>query len=380
VAEYLKKAPARASAGLEAVRDTVTRIIDDVRERGLDAVREYSARFDHWEPPSFIVAEKEIAAAKASIAPNVLASLDFAHEQIKGFAQRQRDSLRVFEVETRPGVILGQKHIPVANVGAYVPGGKYPMLMSAQMSILTAKVAGVQRVVGCAPPYQGNGIYPEMLWSMALAGADEIWCVGGVQALALMAYGAEGYAPVEFIAGPGNMYVAEAKRQLFGTVGIDLLAGDSQALPGQDAPQRKANICACQRDRHTAPELQPGSRGLAHGYVMGSQRGAGRQEGIEVGQMSSHLLKRMVPAALVSAVVVVLTLGVSIAQAAVTSGRDAGIGLPAASHSADEREQHRTLQGEMDQEPGMLLDEAAEANVSGLCEPLTFLDALKVTP
>ena len=135
-----------------------------------------------------------------------------------------------FEVETLPGVFLGQKQIPVASAGAYVPGGKYPMLMSAQMSVLTAKVAGVERVVACAPPYEGRGMFPEMLWSIALAGADEIWCVGGVQALALMACGAEGYEPVDFISGPGNMYVAEAKRQLFGEVGIDLLAGPTEIL------------------------------------------------------------------------------------------------------------------------------------------------------
>ena len=228
--EYLKKAPTKVAADLARVRDTVSRIISDVRARGLDAVREYSRKFDGWDPPSFKVAAEEIERAKAAIAPDVLASLDFAHAQIREFAQLQRDSMGDFEVETLPGVFLGQKQIPVASAGAYVPGGKYPMLMSAQMSVLTAKVAGVERVVACAPPYEGKGMFPEMLWSMALAGADEIWCVGGVQALALMACGAEGYEPVDFIAGPGNMYVAEAKRQLFGDVGIDLLAGPTEIL------------------------------------------------------------------------------------------------------------------------------------------------------
>jgi sulfopropanediol 3-dehydrogenase len=228
--EYVKKAPPKAAADLARVHDTVAGIIADVRARGLDAVRQYSRTFDGWDPPSFKVAPEEIERAKAAIAPNVLSSLDFAHAQIKAFAQSQRASLTDFEVETLPGVFLGQKQIPVANVGAYVPGGKYPMLMSAQMSVLTAKVAGVERVVACAPPYQAGGIFPEMLWSMALAGADEIWCLGGVQALALMACGAEGYEPVDFIAGPGNMYVAEAKRQLFGEVGIDLLAGPTEIL------------------------------------------------------------------------------------------------------------------------------------------------------
>ena len=228
--DYLKKAPSKPSADAAQVRDIVARIIDDVRTRGLDAVREYSRTLDGWDPPSFKVAAEEIERAKSVVAPDVLASLEFAHSQIKEFARLQRGSMGDFEVETLPGVFLGQKQIPVANAGAYVPGGKYPMLMSAQMTILTAKVAGVDRVVACAPPYQGKGMLPEMLWSMALAGADEIWCLGGVQALALMAYGVDGYEPVDFIAGPGNMYVAEAKRQLFGDVGIDLLAGPTEIL------------------------------------------------------------------------------------------------------------------------------------------------------
>ena len=230
MSEYLKKAPPKAAAEVVQVRDIVAGIIADVRTRGLDAVREYSRKFDRWDPPSFKVASEEIEQARAAIAPDVLSSLDFAHAQIRQFAQLQRDSMGDFEVETLPGVFLGQKQIPVASAGAYVPGGKYPMLMSAQMSVLTAKVAGVERVVACAPPYEGKGMFPEMLWSMALAGADEIWCLGGVQALALMACGADGYEPVDFIAGPGNMYVAEAKRQLFGDVGIDLLAGPTEIL------------------------------------------------------------------------------------------------------------------------------------------------------
>ncbi len=193
-------------------------------------MRDYSRRFDGWDPPSFKVDEAEIAAARDKLAPEVRASLEFAHAQVKHFAELQRASMLEFEEETRPGVFLGQKHIPVGSVGAYVPSGKYPMLMSAQMSILTAKVAGVPRVIGCAPPYGGAGIYPEVLWSMHLAGADEIYAVGGVQALAMLAYGVDGLDPVDLIAGPGNMYVAEAKRQLFGTVGIDLLAGPTEIL------------------------------------------------------------------------------------------------------------------------------------------------------
>ena len=244
MSEYLKKAPPRPEADLTEVRATVARIIADVRVGGVEAVREYSRRFDHWDPRSFKVAPEEIERAKASIAPEVLASLDAAHAQIREFAQRQRDTLVDFEVETQPGVFLGQKQIPVASAGAYVPGGKYPMLMSAQMSVLTAKVAGVGRVVACAPPFQGAGMIPEMLWSIALAGADEIWCVGGVQALALMACGAEGYDPVDVRTGPGNMYVAEAKRQLFGEVGIDLLAGPTEILIIADDSSDAAMVAA----------------------------------------------------------------------------------------------------------------------------------------
>ena len=230
MAEYLKKAVRPAPADEQAVRDTVGEILRRVKAEGLAAVRDYSRRFDGWDPPSLRVSDDQIEAARDRLAPDVLASLEFAHDQVKHFAELQRASMLEFEEETRPGVFLGQKHIPVASVGAYVPSGTYPMLMSAQMSILTAKVAGVGRVVGCAPPFGGAGIYPEVLWSMHLAGADEIWAVGGVQALAMLAYGVEGLAPVDLIAGPGNMYVAEAKRQLFGTVGIDLLAGPTEIL------------------------------------------------------------------------------------------------------------------------------------------------------
>ena len=230
MAEYLKRATPVPEADRRAVSETVAEILRRVRSEGLAAVRDYSRRFDGWDPPSFRVSDEEIAAARDKLAPDVLVSLEFAHEQIRHFAELQRASMLEFEEETRPGVFLGQKHIPVARVGAYVPSGKYPMLMSAQMSILTAKVAGVPRVVGCAPPFEGRGISPEVLWSMRLAGADEIWAVGGVQALAMLAYGVEGLDPVDLIAGPGNMYVAEAKRQLFGQVGIDLLAGPTEIL------------------------------------------------------------------------------------------------------------------------------------------------------
>ena len=266
MATYLKKATPQAEADLRAVRETVSEILERVRADGLPAVREYSRRFDGWDPSSFKVSDAEIAAARDQLAPDVLASLEFAHRQIRHFAELQRASMLEFEEETRPGVFLGQKHIPVASVGAYVPSGKYPMLMSAQMSILTAKVAGVRRVVGCAPPFEGRGIYPEVLWSMHLAGADEIWAVGGVQALAMLAYGVEGLAPVDLIAGPGNMYVAEAKRQLFGEVGIDLLAGPTEILVIAD---EAADPAGARRRPARAGRARPDVAGRARHHLCG---------------------------------------------------------------------------------------------------------------
>jgi sulfopropanediol 3-dehydrogenase len=230
MARFLKEAAPEAAVDRQAIASKVAAILTAVRERGLDGVRRYSRELDDWDPPVFRLDESEIAGAKEAIRPEVLASLDYAHAQIQHFAELQRASLKEFREEVRPGTWLGQKLIPIANVGAYVPGGRYPLIMSAQMSILTAKVAGVQRVVACTPPYAGRGPFPETIWSMHLAGADEIWVVGGVQALGLMAYGVEGCEPVDFISGPGNMYVTEAKRQLFGDVGIDLLAGPSEIL------------------------------------------------------------------------------------------------------------------------------------------------------
>jgi sulfopropanediol 3-dehydrogenase len=244
VATFLKKVGRPAPADVRRVADTVSGILDAVRAEGWDAVRRYSRELDHWDPADFRVGDEDVEKAKAALPPELLDSMDFAHAQIAHFARLQRESMHDFEEETLPGVFLGQRHLPIANVGAYVPSGKYPMLMSAQMSILTAKIAGVQRVVACAAPYEGRGIYPAVLWSMRLAGADEIYCVGGVQALAMMAYGCDGLAPVDFLCGPGNMYVAEAKRQLFGEVGIDLLAGPTEILIIADGSADPAVVAA----------------------------------------------------------------------------------------------------------------------------------------
>jgi sulfopropanediol 3-dehydrogenase len=211
------------------VRDTVSGILDDIRARGDDAVREYSAKFDRWSPPAFRLSEQEIEQHVASLPKGTLDDIRFAQAQIRNFAQIQRASMVDVEVETLPGVILGHKNIPMNSVGCYVPGGKYPLVASAHMSVVTAKVAGVKRVIASAPAYEGKP-HSAIVAAMHLAGADEIYTLGGVQAIAAMALGTATIAPVDMIVGPGNAYVAEAKRQLFGEVGIDLLAGPTETL------------------------------------------------------------------------------------------------------------------------------------------------------
>lgn len=234
--EFLKEASAGQDAGIvrtrdAEVRDTVSRIIQDVAERGEAAVREYSRRFDRWDPPTFQVSADAVEKARRSLPQTLIEDIHFAQEQVRSFASRQLESMGQFEVETLPGVILGQRHIPVSRVGAYVPGGRYKLIASAFMSILTAKAAGVGRVIACAPPADDQGIYPATLYAMASSGADALFCIGGVQALAAMAFGAiEGAGPVDMLVGPGNRFVAEAKRQLFGRVGIDLIAGPTEVL------------------------------------------------------------------------------------------------------------------------------------------------------
>lgn len=234
--EYLKKASVRSTDADEDVRQVVTEILRSIREEGDAAVRRHSARLDGWSPASFRLTPAEIEASLAAVAPTDREHIDYCHRQIAAFAARQRQTLGEFEVELEPGVRLGQRLIPVASVGAYVPGGRYPLVASALMSITTARVAGVGRVVACAPPsppgpdHPRRGIYPATLYAMVRAGADEIYCLGGVQALGAMAYGTESIAPVDMVVGPGNQYVAEAKRQLFGVVGIDLLAGPTEIL------------------------------------------------------------------------------------------------------------------------------------------------------
>ena len=218
-----------AAAADAKVRSTVETILSDIQERGDTAVRELSIRFDNWDPDSFRLSEQDVEACLSQLSKRDLADIEFAQTQVRNFAQIQRDSMLDVERETLPGVVLGHKHIPVSAAGCYVPGGKYPLLASAHMSVITAKVAGVKRVITCAPPYNGKPA-PAIVAAQYLAGADEIYCLGGIQAVGAMAIGTQTIAPVDMLVGPGNAFVAEAKRQLFGRVGIDLFAGPTETL------------------------------------------------------------------------------------------------------------------------------------------------------
>ncbi|MGX9937878.1 histidinol dehydrogenase [Advenella kashmirensis] len=211
------------------VRATVEEIIRRIEQDGDEAVREYSRKFDNWDPTDFRLSRDQITAARKQLSAREIEDIAFAQKQVRNFAQIQRDSMKDVEVETYPGVVLGHKHIPMNAVGCYIPGGKYPLLASAHMSVLTAKVAGVKRIVSTAPPYQGAP-HPAIVTAMDMAGADEILVLGGVQAVVAMAVGTPSVAPVDMLVGPGNMFVAEAKRQLYGRVGIDLFAGPTETL------------------------------------------------------------------------------------------------------------------------------------------------------
>ncbi len=228
---FLKQGKAAEEAArIDAdIRNTVENILADIGENGDKAVRKYSEKFDAWNPQSFRLQRADIDACYAELPQQVVEDIKFAQQQVRGFARIQRQALRDVEVETLPGVTLGHKNVPVNSVGCYVPGGKYPLVASAHMSVVTAKVAGVKRVIATAPPYRGRP-NAAIVVAMDLAGADEIYTFGGVQAVAAMALGTESLAAVDMLVGPGNAFVAEAKRQLFGRVGIDLFAGPTETL------------------------------------------------------------------------------------------------------------------------------------------------------
>ena len=231
MARHLKQGKSADEVALEdaKIREVVESILDDISSNGDRALRDYSERFDQWSPESFRLSTEEIKACHQQLSEQVIEDIKFAQTQIRNFAQAQKDALRDVEIETLPGVVLGHKNLPVNSVGCYVPGGKYPMVASAHMSVVTAKVAGVNRIVAAAPPHKGVPS-AAIVVAMDLGGADEIYCLGGVQAVAAMALGTQTVDPVDMIVGPGNAYVAEAKRQLFGRVGIDLLAGPTETL------------------------------------------------------------------------------------------------------------------------------------------------------
>ena len=231
MAEYLKRgATAEAKADADRkVREIVEATLADIERRGDAAVRELSIRFDGWDRESYVLSAAEKQDCLDQLSGQDLKDIEFAQTQVRNFAQIQRDSMKDVEVETLPGVVLGHTHIPVNAAGCYVPGGKYPLLASAHMSVITAKVAGVKRVITCAPPFQGRPA-PAIVAAQVLAGADEIYTLGGIQAVGAMALGTQTIEPVDMLVGPGNAFVAEAKRQLYGRVGIDLFAGPTETL------------------------------------------------------------------------------------------------------------------------------------------------------
>jgi sulfopropanediol 3-dehydrogenase len=231
VAEWIKRgitAQTRAEADTK-VRGIVEAALADIEARGDEAVREFSIKFDGWDRESYLLTDREKQDCLDQLSGQDLKDIEFAQAQVRNFAEIQRDSIKDVEVETLPGVVLGHKNLPVNSAGCYVPGGKYPLLASAHMSVITAKVAGVPRVITCAPPFNGRPA-PAIVAAQVMAGADEIYALGGIQAVGAMALGTETIKPIDILVGPGNAFVAEAKRQLFGRVGIDLFAGPTETL------------------------------------------------------------------------------------------------------------------------------------------------------
>ena len=242
--KYIKesKPDSIISEDRQSIEDTVRSILSDIRKNGHTAVENYSEKFDKWRPESFKLSKKDIEDSISQLNNSEIEDIKFAQSQIRNFALKQLATMNELEVETLPGVFLGHKHIPIENVGCYIPGGRYPMVASAHMSILTAKVAGVKRVIACAPPHNG-GAHPATISAMHFAGADEIYLIGGVQAIGAMGIGTEKIKPVNMIVGPGNSFVAEAKKQMFGEVGIDLIAGPTETLVIADESS-DGEICA----------------------------------------------------------------------------------------------------------------------------------------
>lgn len=258
------------------VRDTVTAILEDIERRGDAAVAELSMKYDKWSPASFRLSNDEIAACVNTLSAGQLDDIKFAQKQVRNFAQMQKESMHDVEVETMPGVVLGHKNMPVESVACYVPGGKFPLVASAHMGVVTAKVAGVSRIITASPPVQGKPV-PAVVAAMHLGGADEIYTFGGVQAIGAMALGTQTVKPVAMVVGPGNAYVAEAKRQLFGRIGIDLIAGPSETLIIAD-DSVDAELCAtdllgqAEHGYNTPAILLTNSEALAHATIAEVER------------------------------------------------------------------------------------------------------------
>jgi histidinol dehydrogenase len=265
----IKSAVPVAEEDVHQLQETVKSILARVKSEGDDAVRYYEKEFDNFDPPSFRISEAQAAAAVEQLPAEVVAELDYAIEQVTDFARAQKDSLVEFEKEIRPGMRMGQRIIPVDSCGCYVPAGRYPCLTSAVMSVIPARVAGVKRIVACSPPGKTGSINPGILYTMHKMEVDEIYCMGGAQAIGALAYGTAATAPVDLIVGPGNQFVMEAKRQVFGTVGIDFLAGPSECLIIADETARADYIAAdllaqCEHDPNARGALVTTSELLAH--------------------------------------------------------------------------------------------------------------------
>lgn len=242
--KYLKQRTIAESNIPADVATTVSTMLSDIEKNGVDAVRRYSTKLDSWNPDSFTVQQSDIEAAAESIDPDLRTQIEFARDQIRGFAEAQLATMKDLEIQTLPGVTLGHRHLPVGSVGSYSPGGLYPLIASSIMTVTTPKTAGVNAVTAVAPPAGPHGMHAPQLFTMALCGADQILCLGGVQALGALAFGLEDVEPVDMIVGAGNAYVAEAKRQLFGRVGIDLLAGPTEILVIADSTANPQLVAA----------------------------------------------------------------------------------------------------------------------------------------
>lgn len=273
----LKKAKPVAEEDVRQLQDAVTAILRRVREEGDAALRYYSKKFDNYDPESFLVSPQEAAKAKNQLPTAVLEELDFAIGRVTAFAQAQKESLTAFEKEMLPGIKMGQRVMPVASCGCYVPAGRYPCLTSAVMSVAPAKVAGVGRVVACCPPGREGRINPGILYTMQQMGVDEIYCLGGAQAIGALAFGTESISPVDLVVGPGNQYVAEAKRQVFGAVGVDFLAGPSECMVIADETARADFVAAdllaqCEHDPNARGALVTTSEALARATLAEIER------------------------------------------------------------------------------------------------------------